>query len=115
IKEELRLKLDAFIRKYYQSKLLRGGMYFLGLGILYFMVVSLLEHFGRFGSNVRLGLLVALVSGLSLILFFYIIMPLLGLFRIGKYLSYEKAARMIGQHFPQVSDKITNTLELSKL
>ncbi len=115
IKEELRLKLDAYIRKYYQSKLLRGGMYFLGIGILYFLLVTLLEHFGHFSGKVRLGLLIALVSGLGIILFLYIVMPLLGLLRIGSHLSYDKAARLIGQYFPEVSDKITNTLELSRI
>ncbi len=115
IKEELRLKLDAFIRKYYQSKLLRGGMYFLGLGILYFLAVAFLEHLGNFSGNVRLGLLLALIGGLAAILFIYIITPLLGLFRLGKHLSYQKAAHIIGAHFPEVSDKITNTLELSTL
>lgn len=90
-------------------------MYFFGLGILYFMTVILLEHFGHFSSSVRLGLLIALITGLGLILFSYVIIPLLGLFRIGKHLSYEKAAKIIGQHFPNVSDKIINTIELSGL
>lgn len=35
--------------------------------------------------------------------------------RIGKIISYEQAAEIIGKHFPEVNDKITNTLQLKRL
>ena len=32
-----------------------------------------------------------------------------------KRLSYEDAARMIGKHFPEIDDKLLNTLQLHEL
>jgi len=37
----------------------------------------------------------------------------LKLAKLGKVLSYEEAANIIGSHFPEVSDKLLNTLQLS--
>jgi hypothetical protein len=41
--------------------------------------------------------------------------PLLKLFRIGSTITNEQAADIIGSHFPQVSDKLINALQLKEL
>ncbi len=115
IQGELKQKLDKFIQKYYLNKLLRGSIYFLGFGLLYFFLISLFEYFGHFNQNVRLVLLVALVGGLGANLVFNILVPLGGLLRLGRHLSYENAAKLIGKFFPEIDDKIVNTLELGNI
>ena len=45
----------------------------------------------------------------------YIVIPGLKWFKIGKIISYKQAAEIIGDYFPQVSDKLTNTLQLKSL
>lgn len=115
INEDLKHKLDGFIRKYYTSKLLRGSMYSIGLGLIYFLLISFSEYYGHFSGNTRLGLLILLIIGLVFILSKYILSPLMGLVRLGKHLSYEEAGRLIGKHFPDIDDKIVNTLELGKI
>ncbi len=108
-------KLEEFSRKYYLSKLLKGLIYFSGIGLLYFLLLSGLEYFGRFNSSVRFFLLILLTIGITLISFYYVFLPLLGLFRIHRKLDYAQAARLIGEHFPRVDDKILNTLQLHEL
>ncbi|MCF0206919.1 MAG: hypothetical protein HUK15_05775, partial [Bacteroidales bacterium] len=44
-----------------------------------------------------------------------ILVPLLKLMKIGKRLSYTEASKILGEHFPEVADKLQNTLELNKL
>ena len=44
----------------------------------------------------------------------YILAPLSQLFRLRKGLSYKEGSRLIGTHFPEVSDKLFNLLELSE-
>ena len=39
----------------------------------------------------------------------------MGLVRLGRHLSYKDAARIIGHHFPDIDDKIVNTLELGEM
>ena len=40
------------------------------------------------------------------------IIPLFKMFRLGKIISHNQAAIIIGQHFPNVEDKLLNTLQL---
>lgn len=44
-----------------------------------------------------------------------IIVPLLKILRIGKVMSYEEAASIVGQHFSQVQDKLLNALQLYQM
>lgn len=115
IQGELKHKLDKFIQKYYLNKLLRGTIYFFGFSLLYFLVISLFEYFGHFNQGTRLVLLIALVLGLGLNLVFNIIVPVAGILRLGKHISYEQAAKLIGKFFPEIDDKIVNTLELGRI
>ncbi len=108
-------KLEEFSRKYYFNKLLKGLIYFTGTGLVYFLLISGLEYFGRFNSSVRLFLLLLLLVGIGVITFYYVIAPLLGLLRIRRKLDYTQAARLIGKHFPEVDDKILNTLQLQQV
>ena len=43
--EIIQQKLEAFIRKYYLNELLKGGILFFTIGVLYFLITLLVEHF----------------------------------------------------------------------
>jgi hypothetical protein len=105
-------KLDAFVRKYYKNQLLKGSIIFLGVFVLAFLGVALLEYFGRYTSAVRAVLFFFLLI-LSLgLLVRYILYPLSKLAKLGAQLSREQAAEIIGKHFAQVNDKLLNALQL---
>lgn len=107
-------KLNGFIKKYYFNQLLKGGIYFIGIGIALFLSVTLLEYYGKFSSIVR-TLLFYSFSGFILFVFtLYVLIPLAKLFQIGKQISHEQAAEIIGKHFSEVSDKLNNVLQLKK-
>ncbi|MBM3436002.1 MAG: DUF4175 domain-containing protein, partial [Bacteroidetes bacterium] len=108
-------KLDMFIRKYYKNQLLRGGIYFLSLFIAFFIVVNLLEYYGNFGIFTRTLIFYLYLALNLLVLILNVVIPLLKLFRFGKIITNEQAARIIGNHFQQVSDKLLNTLQLRDL
>lgn len=113
--ELLRQRLEVFINKYYKNLLIKGAIYAVGLSATYFFVLALAEYFGRFGSTTRLVLLVSLIAGLLLILGYYVLYPLSRLLKIGKRISYEKAARLIGKYFPDVDDKLLNAIQLQSI
>jgi hypothetical protein len=110
--ELLIAKLDGFIRKYYKDRLIRGALYSVGLLVLFFLLASLGEYFGRFGTGVRTALFWALAVLAAVVLARFIVLPLVKLFRLGPVISHEEAARIVGSHFPQVKDKLLNTLQL---
>ncbi len=108
-------KLDLFVRKYYKNQLIRGGFLFLTLFFIFFLIVNFLEFFGHFDSNTR-TIIFFLYTGLNLFVFISnIVIPLFKLFRIGKIISNEQAAKIIGNHFSEVGDKLLNTLQLKVL
>lgn len=113
--DELIGKLDAFIRRYYRNELLRGGLFALGLLTSTIILAALLEYIGHFGTAVRMFLFFTCLAAAAWIVAWYLIRPLLHLFRIGKVLSYEEAALIVGRHFPDVQDKLLNTLQLSRM
>jgi hypothetical protein len=113
--EALVAKIDAFIRLYYKNQIIRGIIYSVALLVVFFLVLNLLEYFSYFGQTVRALLFFGYITIAFVILSVYIIVPLLKLFRVGKIISYEQAAAIISRHFPEISDKLINTLQLGKM
>lgn len=110
--QDLITKLDAFVRKFYTDRVIRGLLYSVGLLIAFFLVAALMEYFGRFGTTARTMLFWATVSAAVLVVARFIATPLLRLYRLGPVISHEEAARIIGTHFSEVQDKLLNTLQL---
>lgn len=107
-------KLDEFIRKYYKNQFLRGLIYSVGLLLLFYITVTVIEYYAHFNTTVRTVLFYAfIVSGLF-VLAKYIALPLTKLYKFGKIISYQEAANIIGKHFTDVQDKLLNTLQLQQ-
>ena len=110
--EQLIARLDAFIRRFYTNKLIRGVLLFLAAALAYYLLVSLGEYYFYFPSWVRFSLLGIFISVGGFALVWLIIIPLLQTQKLGKVISHEKAAQIIGNHFPDVQDKLLNVLQL---
>ena len=106
-------QIDQFIRKYYKNKMVKGLLFFiLTLGIT-FLFITTLEYFGRFNSIVR-GILLFSFVGINIYIFsYYFLRPLFKLFSFGKRISRNQAAFIIGNFFPDISDRLLNTLQLN--
>lgn len=105
-------KLDQFIRKYYINQLIRGTLYSVALILLLFLSVNFLEHYFFFPSGTRKALFFSFVGVSGLALAYWVLTPLLHYFRLGKVISHERAAQIIGSHFTDVKDKLLNILQL---
>ena len=105
-------KLDRFIRKFYLNKIIRGTLFTVATITGVFLLYNLLEHQFYFDKGIRKLMFFSFI-GLSLMsLFYWVAIPLLKYFRLGKTISHSKAANIIGRHFPNVSDKLLNILQL---
>lgn len=105
-------KLDSFIRKYYKNLVLRGVLYTVALIGFFFLLFSLMEYFGHFGTKVRMVLFWSFLLSSLYIIARFIVTPLVKLYHLGKLISYEQASAIIGKHFAEVQDKLLNTLQL---
>ncbi|MFH1005357.1 MAG: hypothetical protein V1781_07700 [Bacteroidota bacterium] len=108
-------KLDEFIRKYYKNHLIRGVLYSTGMMLLFYLSVTIPEYFGHFNTTVRTVLFYLFVFTNCCILAKFIIIPLSKLNKLGKIISNEQAAQIIGKHFSNVQDKLLNVLQLKNL
>ncbi|MCB0769817.1 MAG: hypothetical protein KDC00_05365 [Flavobacteriales bacterium] len=108
-------KLDAFIRKFYKDRLIRGVLYSVGLLVVFFLLVALLEAVGHFGTGARTALFWGTVAAAIAVIVRFIVIPLVKLMRLGPVISHTEAARIIGTHFGEVKDKLLNTLQLREM
>ena len=107
-------KLSAFTQKYYQNQLIRGLALCFTTVALGFIVFAVLEHYVRFGVLTRTILFWAFVLLSTLILCLLVFRPLFKLAKLGERLSDDQAAKIIGRHFHDVSDKLLNVIQLKK-
>lgn len=108
-------KLELFIRKYYKNKLIKGLLYTAALLLSIYLLMVIFEHFGYFGTIVRTVLFWLFIVAVIAIVGFYVVVPLSKMLSFGRRISYEDAANIIGRHFPEVSDKLLNLLQLHSL
>lgn len=107
-------KLDQFIRKYYVNQLIRGGLYAVGLVLGLFVLFNVLEYFFYFSTGVRKGMFWTFVLTSAGALVWWVLLPLLHYFRLGRVISHRQAASIIGSHFTSVQDKLLNILQLNE-
>ncbi|MGY8901391.1 MAG: hypothetical protein ACKVI1_02230, partial [Flavobacteriales bacterium] len=107
-------KLDAFVRKYYRNKAIRGLLIATALLTAGFLIFTLAEYFGRFGILGRTVLFWSFTASVVGVVVGMVAVPLLKLVRLGKIISHEEASEIVGNHFPEVKDKLLNTLQLQR-
>lgn len=107
-------KLEDFIRKFYTNELLRGTIFFVGIGLLYFIFTLFVEYFLWLKPTARTVLFVLFVVVELFLLLRFILFPLFKLFKLQKGIDYNQASNIIGNHFNEVGDKLTNFLQLSQ-
>lgn len=111
---ELIEKLNQFVRKYYKNQMIRGAMYSIALILGAYLLVTLLEYFGRFNVAMRTFLFWLFVASAFFVLVKFFVIPLTKMFSLGKTISHKQAAEIIGKHFPNVQDKLLNTIQLNE-
>lgn len=107
-------KLDAFIRKYYLNKLLRGILIFVGLLLGFYLFISLTEYQLYFSSNIRKFLLFVFGATSLSAFAFLVAKPFIHYLHLGKQISHERKLTIIGKHFADVKDKLLNILQLKQ-
>jgi hypothetical protein len=111
--EHLLDQIDAFIRKYYKNEMIKGFLLFTLFFLFSFLLTTSLEFIGRFGSGTRAFLFFGFIAVNVLLLVRYIVIPLSKLISFGKRINRYQASEIIGSFFPEISDRLKNTLQLN--
>ncbi len=112
--EKLEHKIEQFYRKYYFKK------FFLNLftstaGLaLFLLTISGLAYFVGFEMWERKMIFVLWTSG-AVVLLFFVLIPLLRIFRVFERLGYDKLTNLLNRYFPLLQDKLINVVELKRV
>lgn len=106
-------QIDLFIRKFYKNQMIKGIIWFVGIFLATFLMTTALEYFGRFGTPVRAVLFFTFILTNLFVLIQFIFIPLSRLYAFGKRINRYQASQIIGTFFPDVSDRLLNTLQLN--
>ncbi|CAM1334354.1 DUF4175 family protein [Tenacibaculum aestuariivivum] len=107
-------KLQQFSRKYYTSELIKGSILFISLGLIYLLFTLFIEHFLWLKPNARTILFWLFIFVQLFLLVRFICFPIFKIIGLQKGISFEEASKIIGNHFPEVKDKLLNILQLKQ-
>lgn len=109
-------KLEVFIRSYYRQRVIQGIVYSCIQTLLLFFLANYTESAFWLDTAYRGLLFYVLLLSVFALLIYQVFWPLGKMLNAnGKRLSEEQAAQIIGDYFPEISDKLLNLLQLEKL
>lgn len=106
-------KLNSFIRKFYSNKLLLGVLFFVVFAVVAFTISFFAESYLYLSPLVKTFLFYSFLFILLSDLVFFVIFPLLKIFKILPVISYEEASHIISSHFPESKDTLLNLIQLN--
>ena len=112
---EIHIKLEVFIKKYYQNQIIRGSLLFLIILLLFYLSLILAESVGHFSVTTRTILFFSTLSILTLSFYFWLAKPILAYFKISSSINEYQANEILQQHFPELKDQLKNILELENM
>ncbi len=112
--KEVDEKIASFRKKYYLNLFLRGTILSLTLLLAYFLMATLIEYNLWLGKGVRLSLFILFFGTVGYCLFRFLLAPIKW-WLSGSGIGKEQSAKMIGQHFPTIQDRLLNFLQLSAI
>lgn len=94
--------------------MLRGALILAASLPVAWLTILALEAIGHFGTGARTALFYLFVAVISWVTVRFILLPGLRLARLRAGLDRGDAARLIGRHFPDIEDRLLNTLQLQE-
>lgn len=108
-------KLQEFISKYYLQKILKGVLQLCLVFITLYLISTSLEYNLYFGTAVRTFFFWAVILGIFGLFVFWVVIPLYHFLNYRTRMDAKQASLIIGDHFPEVQDKLLNVLTLNEM
>ena len=111
----IQAKLQNFIKKYYVNELIKGLLLFFSIGLLYFIFTLFIEYFLWLKPTARTVLFLLFILVETGLFVFYILIPIFKIWGLKKGINEMDASKIIGNHFPEVNDKLLNMIQLKNI
>ena len=111
----IQTKLQQFYKKFYLNELIKGLLLFFSIGCLYLIFTLFIEHFFWLKPLARTILFWLFIIVELVLIITYISIPLVKLSGLKKGITDTQAAKIIGNHFPEISDKLLNIIQLKQI
>ena len=112
--QSLLYKIEEFTKKFYLNKIIKGSIWQIGIFLAFYLCIISTEYYGYFGVTAKTIIYYGFIISQLTLFYFLIFRYLLKFYKLGKTLDYESASKIIGEHFPDVKDKLLNTLQLNQ-
>ena len=113
--KHIQTKLQHFIKKFYFNELIKGFLLFFTTGLLYFIIILFVEYFLWLKPLARTILFWIFITVELSLLTLYILIPIVKIIGLKKGITEIQASGIIGNHFPEVNDKLLNMLQLHNI
>ncbi len=111
--ERVSNNISSFRKKYYLNLFLRGTILTASLLLAYYLLANLLEYNLWLSRGARLTLFVLFILTAAYCVYRYLRNPIRW-WVSGRGLGNEDSARLIGDHFPAIQDRLLNFLQLAE-
>ena len=108
-------KISQFKKTLLLNLFLKSGSFFLILFICSFLFVNYLEYFLYLPTVTKTVIFFSFLTIFLFLLIKQVIFPIKNIIFYDSILSNEKAALEIGKHFPDIKDKLLNTIQLENI
>lgn len=113
--EEIKFKLQAFKKRYYIRQLFVGSLILLIISFGIFLLVNGLEYQLWMGTTARSILFFSSILIILTLFLWLVAKPISLLLKLRKGIEDDAAALEISRSFPDIQDKLLNTLQLDRL
>lgn len=113
--ESLIKQLTDYKRKYYKNRAIKGTIILLSGLLAAFLLINTIEFSANLPKVGRGILFYSFILATLFSSYWLVIKHLLTMSNNDRQMSNEEAAKQIGKHFPEVSDKLLNVIQLKKL
>lgn len=107
-------KLKSFLKRFYTNEIIKGGIFFVLFGLLYFFLTLFIEYFFWLEPQLRTFLFWSFIFIELLLLFRFVVVPIFKLVGLKSGLTDEQASKIIGDHFKEIDDKLLNIIQLEQ-
>lgn len=104
--------INKYIRKYYLFKLLTGLVVTFSLVSIIYLLIVIIQYYFYLPVNLKSLIFWSFLALIGFILFEFVLINALKLFKITKHLSNIQAAKLISDSFTEIKDQLLNILEL---